>query len=222
MFGIEAVGEYVFCLKGNILPITPSEISVSVMGKNQVISLINGSEINVLKKPSLATINFKCLLPRQKYPFVKVSLKPVSYYLNLFENLMNSMADFDFIIFRNTPDGITISNTVLRVSLESYSYIEAKENGNDVLVSLSLKAYKGISTKKYEIDQNGKIQEQSGLMRKVEKEIPSQYVVKKGDTLLKICREVFGEEGMCFEIAKKNGIINPNELIVGQILDLEV
>lgn len=52
------------------LPVAPSQINIEVGGRNEVVELIDGSQLPILKAPSLANISFDILLPYQKYPFV--------------------------------------------------------------------------------------------------------------------------------------------------------
>ena len=52
------------------LPIAPSQITIEVGNRNEVVDLIGGNQLSILKSPSLARISFDILLPHQKYPFV--------------------------------------------------------------------------------------------------------------------------------------------------------
>ncbi len=48
--------------------------------------------------------------------------------------------------------------------------------------------------------------------------IPQEYLIKKGDNLLKILRAYYGDEGKLQEICNLNGIIDPNNIQVGQTI----
>jgi hypothetical protein len=66
---------------------------------------------------------------------------------------------------------------------------------------------------------NGKVAEQSDRgKRRAGTDIPDGYVVKRGDTLNKI-RARFDVDESVREIAKANGIKNPNRIYVGQKLN---
>lgn len=52
------------------LPTTPSKITTSVTNKNETITLIDGTEINPLKKGGLTEVSFEFLLPHQTYPYI--------------------------------------------------------------------------------------------------------------------------------------------------------
>lgn len=45
---------------------------------------------------------------------------------------------------------------------------------------------------------------------------PSEYTICIGDTLIKICRSRYGDEGMVKEVCSMNGISDPNNIQVGQ------
>lgn len=45
---------------------------------------------------------------------------------------------------------------------------------------------------------------------------PSEYTICVGDTLIKICRSRYGDEGMVKEVCSMNGIADPNNIQVGQ------
>lgn len=51
------------------LPITPSAITIKRGNKNEVVTLMDGAELNILRQGSLREIEFEFLLPYQDYPF---------------------------------------------------------------------------------------------------------------------------------------------------------
>lgn len=55
------------------LPITPSKIEMRINGRNDVIDLINGSQVPILKGAGLTEISFEFMLPHQAYPFASLS-----------------------------------------------------------------------------------------------------------------------------------------------------
>lgn len=217
---------YWIAIKGDLLPVTPSSVKVSVQGRNETLDLIDGSQINVLKAPGLSEISFDFMIPHCKYPFVKVDvLKPVKYYINLFEELMNNKQPFDYILSRNTPEGRSIYATVLNVSCESFSYEESAENGLDVMASIVLKVYKPYGTRVLSAEENTGSEEapvvlEENTIRSDSRDIPQYYTVQPGDSLWKICKNFFDDGGRYSEIASINGIANPNLIYTGQKLKL--
>lgn len=60
---------YVVYLGELLFPVTPSKITAKYKGQNKTASLIDGSQINMLKPPALAEISFDALIPQQPYHF---------------------------------------------------------------------------------------------------------------------------------------------------------
>ena len=139
-----------------LLPIAPDKITTKINGRNKVYSLINEGELNILKLPGLSTVNFSILLPLVLYPFAtyRDGYRQPSYYLNELERLKLSKQPFQFIISRH--DTVTARknshNTNMTVSIEDYQINEdAKSNGFDIKVDITLKQYKEFKTKTFEV-----------------------------------------------------------------------
>ena len=76
---------YSVFLNNILLPVTPGSITIDSDGKNEVVELIDGSEINVLKVPGLKTVNFEARLPQTVLPFavyevLESSVATISYF----------------------------------------------------------------------------------------------------------------------------------------------
>jgi LysM repeat protein len=89
-------------------------------------------------------------------------------------------------------------------------------------VSIELKEYIKYETlvKKLDI----KTKKELGSAKKGNKAkntIPNTYTVKKGDTLWAIAKKLLGDGAKCWNLAKLNGISNPNKLSVGQVLKIQ-
>ena len=56
------------------LPIAPSSITTTINNRNETVDLIDGSQINILKKAGLTEISFSFLIPSQNYPFATPSV----------------------------------------------------------------------------------------------------------------------------------------------------
>ena len=139
-----------------LLPIAPESINTKINGRNKVYSLINEGELNILKLPGLSTVNFSILLPLVQYPFAtyRDGFKQPSFYLDKLEKLKVEKKPFQFIISRH--DSTTVRrnshNTNMTVSIEDYQIKEdAKSNGMDIEVEISLKQYKEFKTKTFEV-----------------------------------------------------------------------
>jgi hypothetical protein len=143
---------YVF-LNELLLPINPSEIKITVGTRNETISLINDSEINILKSAPLKEISLSFIIPSKNYPFAHYHNLGLNKLMLLhIEKLKNQ--PFQFIIAKMHKNALlTSSNT--KVSLEGYDITENAENGLDLICNMTLKEYRDFGTKKL-IVKNGK------------------------------------------------------------------
>lgn len=138
-------------------PIAPEKIEMKINGKNEVYDLINEGEMNVLKLAGLTTVSFSVLLPAVEYPFATYigGFQPPSYYLDELEELKESREPFQFIVTR-TSSKISgrkrLHNTNMKVSLEDFTIKEdAKNQGFDIMVDISLKQYRKRKTKTFKV-----------------------------------------------------------------------
>ncbi len=121
------------------LPITPSEINMTIGSNNKTLSLIDEGEINLLKSPKLREVSFEALFPAQKYPFARDSLNFQEYW-EFFKKLKNERSRFRFIVARKSNIRLGIN---LLVSLEELASEEnAEKYGEDILLSFKLKEAK--------------------------------------------------------------------------------
>lgn len=131
---------YDFYIDGVLLPITPARIETKIGNKNKVVTLINGEELNLLKKPKLTEFDFEFRLPADDFPSVKKFIKPIEM-LDKLEKLKINKKPFQFIIIR-TPYEPNLSNSMnMSVTLESYNIDEDFKNGSDLIVEVKLKQY---------------------------------------------------------------------------------
>lgn len=188
------------------LPITPGEISVKVGSNNKVITLISEGDINILKSPSLAEIEFEARFPMRKYPFSRDPLNFEAYY-EKFMDLKNNKRPFRFIVVRNTNSANQSYGINYLVSLEDISLVEDANEGDDVLVTFNLKQYKEYGVKtlpnnylKTTTSTSNKPRSNEGKGAK-----SSVYTVKSGDCLWNIAKAAYGNG------AKYTTIYNTNK-----------
>nr|DAF12322.1 MAG TPA: tail assembly protein [Caudoviricetes sp.] len=140
---------YDFYLGKMLCPVAPSELQIKVNGHNKDLTLINGDEINIIKKAGLTDISFDLLLPNVKHPFAtyKSGFKNAKYFLDELEKMKSGKKPFQFIVNRRLPNKKMIFDTNIKVSLEEYSISEDAGDGFDFVVSLKLKQYRDYGTK---------------------------------------------------------------------------
>jgi hypothetical protein len=188
------------------LPITPGELKIKVGSRNETVDLINEGEINILKSPSLTEVEFEARFPMRKYPYSKVHASFQSYY-DFFKRLKENKKSFRFIVTRTTPNGKRTWDTNLTVSLEEFDFNESAEEGDDVLVSFTLKQYKPYGVKIISVGQSNAhptpSRDTGGRGTTT-----SSYTVQEGDCLYNIAKAAYGDS------SKWRDIYNANKQVI--------
>lgn len=220
--------DYEFYIGNMLLPVSPEKLTVKIKNGNKTYNLMNEGEINVLKKPGLTEIEFEVLLPNREYLFAvyKNGFQRAKVYLDRLEQLKRCKKPFQFIVFRKIRERSKTSdeekvletfNTNITCSLEEYSIVEdAKDNGTDIRVSISLKQYRHYGVKKCKVKKK--------KVLNIEKLRKSKYIhlrgatdqmtllenncyqikLKKSMTLCNLAKEIYGKEKLYTVIADAN------------------
>lgn len=209
---------YKFCLGTTVLPVAPSKLTVKINGQNKTMTLINDTEISILKSPGLTDISFDCLLPQSKYSFAEYQngFQPAEFYLNIFEQLKLQKTGFAFFVLRSRPNGEKLFSTSMMVSLEEYQIVEdAEKYGLDVCVEVKLKQRGFAQTKEMElyeeVQHNGSTVTMGVMInhRASDKSIQKTYTVQPGDALYTIAKAVYGDAEKYVDIYEANkGLID--------------
>lgn len=166
-----------------VLPVTPAQIKMSVGSNNEVVTLINGGDINIPKSPQLIEISFEARFPMRQYPYAKV-VQPYQNYFEKFKKVKEDKKPFTFLVARETPSGMVTWDTELTVLLESFDVDEDAENGDDVLITFELKQYKTYGTKSVD----------KPTPSRTEKIVDErEYTIQAGDTLWGIAKKFYGD-----------------------------
>lgn len=212
---------YEFYIDGVRLPVTPGKLQVKIGNQNKTANLINEGEINILKTPGLTELAFDALLPNVSYPFARGSSQSYTY-IDRFVRLKTGLRRFRFIVARIMPSG-RLDDTNLLVSLEDLTDKEdAAASGLDRLVTFKLKQYRPYGTKTAVLkNAAGSVKAAYYSSAKRDTRQPAgSHTVVKGDTLWDICKKQLGDGSRYPEIAKLNGISNPNLIFPGQVIKL--
>jgi LysM repeat protein len=206
------------------LPVAPSKITMKTKNNNKTLELINGDEINFIRTPGLTEYSFEFLIPHVKYPFAEYpdGFKAPGEYFDTLKRMKTEKKSFSFKISRTLPNGETSVETNKTVTLEDYTITDDTSNGLDFTASVTLKEYqlpKTIKNPVVEVTENGVVVKEE-TQRESDKDTPSTYTVKSGDTLWKICKAQLGDGAKYGEIAELNSIPNPNLIYVGQVIKL--
>lgn len=174
------------------LPITPSSVDIQIGNQNETVTLINEGEINILKAPSLTEITFTARLPRRPVPYTATSdVHKAEWYLEQLEYLKTNKRSF---VFQITDPAKLRVTTSMEVSLEEYKISEDADEGDDILVDITLKQYKYYSTKTVVISNDTpKTPTSTPKPSTTTKSKSKTYTVKKGDCLWNIAKKYYGK-----------------------------
>lgn len=197
---------YQFYLDGELLPVTPQKMTIKIGNQNKTLTLINGEEVGILKRPGLSKITFSALLPATPYPFAQYvsGFQNPAHFLDKLEALKNGLKPFLFQVLR--PAGW--AQTSFTVSLEDYSITEdADSYGRDVYVDITLLQYRAHATKIITFQK-----EVGGTTASVKEEArpttgktaEKTYTVAAGDCLWNIAKKFLGSGARYTEIVKLN------------------
>lgn len=221
---------YDFYLDKCLLPVSPSKLKININNENETVTLINEGEINILKKTGLTDIEFECSIPQVQYPFAvyKSGFKGADYFLDYFESLKTGKKAFQFIVCRRNPQGKSLFDTNIKVSMEDYSITEDAKDGFDLTVKIKLKQYRNYGTKTININFDvGKpkatVVQQRETAASPAPAASQSYTVAKGDCLWNIAKKFYGNGSKYSIIYNANKSVvggNPNLIYPGQVLTI--
>lgn len=223
---------YDFYLDKCLLPVTPEKLTISISNQNDTVNLINEGEINILKKAGLTDIEFECEIPQVKQPYAVYTnssgFRVATYFLDYFEKLKTSGNPFQFIVCRKKPNGKSLFNTNIKVSMEDYKLTEDAGNGFDIKVKIRLKQWRDYGTKQVKVTITAEKPKAAPEPVRETTAAPTPaasqtYTVVKGDCLWNIAKKFYGNGSKYTVIYNANkGVIggNPNLIYPGQVLTI--
>ena len=210
---------YTCYLAGVQMP-TPAKLTVKIKNKNKTLILLNEGEINFLRTPGLTEI----VVP---FTFPMLTGRSPDYYLGTLERLKTSKEPTQFILVRCSPDGRTLYDTNMRVSVEDYNIVEDATKGLDVAVDVNLKQWRSYGTKTATVEQPAESGQAATVTVEKERDASTAptaktYTVKAGDSLWAIAAKYYGKGAEYTKIASANTdkISNPNLIYPGQVLTI--
>lgn len=209
------------CYLGGVELPTPAKLTVKVKNKNKTLILLNEGEINFLRTPGLSEIVLPLTLP------MLTGSRSPAYYLSALERLKTSKTSTQFILVRVSPDGRTLFDTNMRVSVEDYNIVEDAKEGLDVSVDVNLKQWRDYGTKTVKVEQPAESTQVQTVSVEKERDASTAptaktYTVKAGDTLWALAAKYYGSGAQYTKIYEANTdkISNPNLIYVGQVLTI--
>lgn len=186
-------------------PITPGELTLKVGSNNKVVNLISEGDINILKSPALTEIEFEARFPMRNYPYSR-DVSSFQNYYDKFKALKENKESFRFIVTRTTPKGKRTWDTNILVSLEEFEINENADEGDDVIVTFTLKQYKEYGLQYLKTSSSSsKTTSTSKKARATTKGSKSDaYTVKTGDCLWNIAKKYYGDGSQWTKIYEAN------------------
>lgn len=211
---------YYMYIEKTLFPITPGKITMSVNGKNETVTLIDGGEVNITKTPGLTDIAIdELILPGlQQYPFAHyendngdgTKFHNAKYYLDKLDAWKRKKKPVTWKMIRVSPDGKTLMwDNSMDVTIENYDIMESAENGFDITVKLDMKQYRYFGAKKLVLKKKKtmtgtKTVASEKKARSKTQENPKTYIVQKGDTMCAISKKFLGSSSRWREIYNLN------------------
>lgn len=200
-----------------ILPVLPSEITVSTGLKNNTFDVISMGEIGVIGNNKLKTITISSFFPKHYSSYCVQSTIPDPY---------TAVADIETWRDSKRPIRLIITETPIAMPcmIEEFNYREKGGQPGDVYYDLSLKEYKFIQVKQIATDASADGNKvNTANTRPDERQLPDSYTVKKGDSLYTIAKRFYGDGERYREVHNKNrDKIGPDPDLIypGQVLQL--
>lgn len=197
-----------------VLPVNPSDYTVSVSHRNTVTNVIQIGDVNLMGKTGLREVSLSSFFPAKSYNFASYSMAPLDIVLKL-ENWRQS----------GEPCRVVIGRTLnMECTIESFNWGERDATG-DIYYTLALKEYKRIKTKKANI----KVETDPPVTRETKSpentgSTTRQYTVKSGDCLWNIAKQYYGNGAQYTKIVNANQQIfskrSPNLIYAGEVLTI--
>ena len=205
-----------------VFPVPPEKLEIKIGGQNETMTLISGQEINIPKYRGLRELSLSLLLPTARYPFASYpdGFKGPTYYREELKKIIEGRAPVQLQITRRRPGGEELFHDNFPVLIESLTYAESA-GSFDLTANLDLKEYIPYGTviaKPTGEENQYNVEETRATENKPE---TAPYTVVKGDTLWGICKRFLGNGALYPQIAKLNGIKNPNLIYPGQVIRFE-
>lgn len=202
------------------LPVAPPKMETAISNQNKTVSLMNEGEVAILKLPGLTDIRFTAPFPQDRYPWG--GGVDVSAVLAKLERMKTRKKPVPFVVSRPRS-----WHTAMQVSLEDYKVTEDADNGRTIEIDIHLKQYRPYGTKtatvkSRETSPDGKetVKVLETRTRESMREDRSAATAREGDSLSELLRRETGTDAQVRDIAKRNGITDPNRLQEGQVIRL--
>lgn len=206
-------------------PMNPEEITVSCETRFQSYDIMNVGEIKLPAGEELTHFSWSCILPGEKRQKKDQNGNLIAPYLLVSHGDPKKIQEwFSYLRANKIKCKLLVTETPINhdVYLESYTmnYSGGFGDYNCDISFVQAKELK-VSTENAETAETTKVTVPDEQQRPARQQETS-YVVKKNDCLWDIAQSKLGNGSRYMEIAKLNGISNPNVIQEGQTLLLPV
>ncbi|RCX13266.1 LysM domain-containing protein [Anaerobacterium chartisolvens] len=198
------------------LPVVPDQLEVRTGLSNSTAEVVNLGEIGIIGNRKLKGITISSFCPSYYAPYCQCSSEEFTEPYVAVERISRWMDTKRPIRLK-----IMGMNINMACMIEEFSYREKGGQPGDVYYDLVLKEYRFIQAKI--VESSASASGTSAMVRTVERQSPSVYTVKKGDSLWAIAKLQYGDGSRYKEIYEKNKKIigpDPNLIKPGQELVL--
>ena len=194
-----------------LLPVKPSEFTVTVGSKNTVVNVVNLGDINLIGNTGLREITLSSFFPAKDYNFSNNGerKKPLTYIKKIEEWRKSG-----------NPIRVIITGEILNMlcTIESFSYKEQDATG-DIYYEIALKEYKKIKVRKVSTGASTS-KTSSRAVKSPKNNKGTTYTTAKGDCLWKIAQKFYGDGSQYMKIfnANTDKLKNPDSVGIGKVL----
>lgn len=197
-----------------VLPVTPGAFTIDRGVPVEAVDVHGFGEYAMAGSGmQLFTETLEFMLPRKRYPFCLpgTNLDPY-YYIEFFQRTSDRKQTCRFVI-SDTP-------TVCDVLLENLQYGE-RDGTNDVYCALTIHRWRPLGAVRT-VTESAAATVTGGQPRTSDSPPDAQqsYTIRRGDTLIGLCRKFYGDSSLYPKLAAYNGIANPHMIFDGNTLKI--
>lgn len=203
---------YYLRIDGVNYPVAPEKFKETMENKNSAVGLVTQDVINLIKKSGLSSFSITIRLPRDEYSWayyeqsdsaaIGSGFHEPEVYVDLLRELKTDRKHFEVMLIKG--EGTDVTSQTIDCTLEDCSFEESAEDGDDITATCTFKEYREYVTKI--VNQKGSTTTTTTSKKTL---VPKKkrYDVKKGDTLKRISKKIYGSQKYASKIYSWNKAI---------------
>lgn len=196
------------------LPVLPESFKIVNSSKNESVDISGLGEITIKQDRPAMVFSFSSFFPKAGFPGIEYTGFPSpSTCRATIERWKEAEQPIHFII--------TGSSVNIFATIENFEYEERGGDIGTLYYSITLKEFRPVQVRQVTVSiTTGAASVSQEKQRSDNRVQPSVYVVKAGDYLYKIAKNVLSDSGRWNEIAKTNSINAPYTIYTNQKLKM--